>query len=188
MSNSGEEPMIQFLLHHCCIISNKLFILSVWWLPLLHLLNCYWTFKTHERLLPSWGFFQKPRLKMNCFFSTLSPFPWPPATCLSLCLRWWPCCWTTGQFSVLLGSSSSPFLVPLTALLLVHHSLWQLCVCTSPTLSDHSDPKGVFLCLWPGLPLMVSSGPWWWSVSFSQIFLIILLILPMWCWFNYTLL
>ena len=63
--------------------------------------------------------FQKPRLKMNCFFSTSSPFPWTPATCLSLCLRWWPHCWTTGQFyptlTVLLGSSSSPFLVPLTA-------------------------------------------------------------------------
>lgn len=111
----------------------------------------------------------KPRLKMNCFFSTLSLLPWPPATCLSLCLRWWPCCWTTGQFyptlTVLLGSSFFTFWFH-WLLLLVHHSLWQLAV-YQPSALWPQWPQRVFLCSDQGFHWWCLQGLWWWSVSLS---------------------
>lgn len=140
--------MIQFLLHHCCITSNKLFILFVWWLPLLHLLNCYWTFKTHERLLPSWGFSKNLGWKWIVSFPLHHPFHGHlPLVC--------HCASDDGHIAGPQGSftllSLSCLVLPLHLfwfhwlLLLVHHSLWQLCGCVpAPALCDHSDTKGSF--------------------------------------------
>lgn len=82
--STRRGPMIQFLLPSLLYNINKLFILSVWWLPLY---SIYWIAIEPSRHMSDYFLhrdFPKPRLKMNCFFSTLSPFPWPPATCLSL--------------------------------------------------------------------------------------------------------
>lgn len=130
----------QFLLHHCCITFNKLFILSLCWFPLLHLLNCYWTFKTHEQLLPPWGFSKNLSWKWIVSFSPqVTPPSWTPAT-LSLCLRCWPCCWTAGQLyptlTVLLSSSSSSFLVPSTATSCPPWPMTAVWLCTNPCFTS----------------------------------------------------
>lgn len=179
---------MQFLLHHCCVTSSKLLILSVGFL-----LSICWIavqpsrHMNHHFLHEDFPVTSVENELFLFFPPRVTSLSWTPATCQSLCLRWWPCCWSTGKrypaLTVLLVSCSSPSLVPLPATSWPSWPVTAVWLCANHCfMSPLWHRRFFWFC--DGLTLMVSSVPWWWIVSFSQVFVIILPVLPLWCWCN----
>ena len=128
-----ESQYIQLGWGACDSISapSRLYnILSIYWIaiePSRHM-NDYFLHEDFSKNL-GWKW-------IVSFSPQVTPLSWTPATCLSLCLRWGPRCWATGQFyptlTVLLGSSSSPFVVPLTATSCPPEPMTAVWLCTNP--------------------------------------------------------